>query len=210
MATLASYWLRHFRLLWNSWTESSLCFFGAVLKKQMVLLASDWLIHFNFSSEIAERNSTKLDKKQDLDILYHVCIFPADNKNQDGRPGLWLAETFSTSPLKPLNGIQRYLTGSKISTSTTKLCFSGGSERKDGCPVQFVNKRDTLYSGARYTLYFTQSESFNRKRYNKITKESERCFIQDGSNVSVSVGVKKYKLILLLKQHRERTEGHSR
>ena len=40
------------------------------------------------------------------------------------RPGLWLAETFSTS-LKLLNGIQRNLTGSKISTSSTKFVFFG-------------------------------------------------------------------------------------
>ena len=126
---------------------------------------------FDFSSETAERNSTKLDRKQDLIVLYQVCVFRADRKNkmatlasdwlrhfrlllwnrwtefnetwqearsqhplpslccsgrsekQDGRTGLWLAETFSTSPLKPLNVIQRNLTGSKISTSSTKFVF---------------------------------------------------------------------------------------
>ena len=162
---------------------------------------------FDFSSEIDERNSTKLDRKQDLKVLYQVCVFWADQKNkmaalasdwprhfplllwnlltefnetwqearsqgplpslcfsgrwekqdgrlllwncwtefnetwqearsqcplpslcilgwsekQDGRPGPWFAETFSTSPLKPLNGIQQNLTGSKISMSS--LCF---------------------------------------------------------------------------------------
>ena len=82
---------------------------------------------FHFSSETAERNSTKLDRKQDLNILYQVCVFWADqkNKNEDGRPGLWLAETFSTSPLKRLNGIQHNLTGSKISTSSTHFVFFG-------------------------------------------------------------------------------------
>ena len=80
---------------------------------------------FDFSSETAERNSTKLDRKQDLNVLYQVCVFRADHKKQDGRPGLWLAETFSTSPLKPLNGIQRNLTGSKISMSSTKFVFFG-------------------------------------------------------------------------------------
>ena len=128
---------------------------------------------FDFSSETAEQNSTKLDSKQDLNVLYQVCVFRADRKNkmaalasdwlrhfrlllwnhwtefketwqearsqrllpslrfsdrsekQDGRPGLWLAETFSTSPLKPLNRIQRNLTGSKISTSSTKFVFFG-------------------------------------------------------------------------------------
>ena len=128
---------------------------------------------FDFSSETAERNSTKCDRKQDLNVLYQVCVFLADRKNkmaalasdwlrhfwlllrnrwtefnetlqearsqcpvsslcfsgwsekQDSCPGLWLAETFSTSPLKPLNGIQWNLTGSKISMSSTKFVFFG-------------------------------------------------------------------------------------
>ena len=123
---------------------------------------------FDFSSETAERKSMKLDRKQDLNVLYQVCVFRAHRKNkmtslasawprhfltslkalnriqgiltgrrfqhplpsfmflcgskkQDSRPGLWLAEIFSTSPLKQLNRIQRNLTGSKISTSSTKF-----------------------------------------------------------------------------------------
>ena len=135
---------------------------------------------FNFSSETAERNWTKLDSKQDLNVFYQACVFRADRKNkmaalasewlrhfrlllwnrwtefnetcqearsqrplpslcfsgrsekQYGRPGLWLAETFSTSPVKPLNGIQRNLSGSKISASSTKLSFSGRSEKQYG------------------------------------------------------------------------------
>ena len=128
---------------------------------------------FDFSSKTAVWNSTQLDRKQDLNVLYQVCVFRADRKNKmaalasdwlrhfrlllwnrwtefnetwqegrsqrplpslcflgrsekpDGCPGLWLAETFSTSSLKPLNGIQRNLTGSKISTSSTKFVFFG-------------------------------------------------------------------------------------
>ena len=55
--------------------------------------------------------------------LPSLC-FLGPSEKQDGRPGLWLAETFLTS-FKPLNGIQRNLTGSKISTSSTKFVFSG-------------------------------------------------------------------------------------
>ena len=112
---------------------------------------------FDFSSETAEGNLTKLDRKQDLNVLYQVCVFRADRNNkiaapasdwprqfrlllwnrwtefnktwqeaksqhplpslcfsggsekQDGRPGLWLAEKCSTSPLKRLKEIQRNL-----------------------------------------------------------------------------------------------------
>ena len=128
---------------------------------------------FDFSSETAERNLTKLYRKVDLNVLYQVCVFRADRKNkmaalasdwlrhfrlllwnrwtefnetwqearsqcplpslcfsgrsekQDGRPGLWLAETLLTSPLKLPNGIQRNFTGSKISMSSTKFVFFG-------------------------------------------------------------------------------------
>ena len=63
----------------------------------------------------------KLDRKQDLNVLYQVC-FSGRSEKQDGCPGLWLAGTFLTSSLKPLNRIQRNLTGSKISMSSTKIC----------------------------------------------------------------------------------------
>ena len=140
MATLASDWLRHFRLLlWNRWMEfnktwqearsqcplPSLCFSSRSEKQDGPRPLIGWDI-LDFSSETAERNSTKLDRKQDLNVLYQVCVFRAKRKKkQDGRPGLWLTETFSTSPLKPLNGIQQNVTGSKISTSSTKFVFFG-------------------------------------------------------------------------------------
>ena len=56
--------------------------------------------------------------------LSSLC-FSGRSEKQNGRPGLWLAETFSTSPLKRLNGIQRNLTGSKISMPSTKFVFFG-------------------------------------------------------------------------------------
>ena len=61
-------------------------------------------------------------------LLPSLC-FSGRSEKQDGRPGLWLAETFSTSPLKTVNGIQRNLTGSKISTSSTKFVFFGLIEK---------------------------------------------------------------------------------
>ena len=153
---------------------------------------------FEFSAETTERNSMKLDRKQDLNILYQVCVFPADQKNkmaalasdrlrhfrlllwnrwmefnetwqearsqgplpslcfsgqsekQDGCPGLWLAETFSTSPLKSMNGIQGNLTGSKISTSSTKFVFFPPISIHKCSPWLIPQKGGRLYSGARY------------------------------------------------------------
>ena len=112
-----------------STSSTKFVFFGPIRKTRWPpwpLIGWDF---FDFSSETAERNSTKLDRKQDLNILYQVCDFWAHRKKQDGRPGLWLAETFSTSLLKPLNGIQRNLIGSKISTSSTKFVFFGPTEK---------------------------------------------------------------------------------
>ena len=36
---------------------------------------------FDFSSKSTEQNSTKLDRKQDLNGLFQVCVFRADRKN---------------------------------------------------------------------------------------------------------------------------------
>ena len=197
MAALASDWLRHFRLLlWNRWAEFSetwqeasskcllprLCFSGKSGKNKMAALASDLLRHFRLLLWNCERNSTKLDRKQDLNTLYQVCVFRGDRKNkmatlasdwlrhlqlflwnrwiefnttwqearsqhtlpglhfsgwsekQDSRPVLWLAETFLTSPMKALNGIQRNLTESKFSTSSTKFVFYGLIQKQYGRP----------------------------------------------------------------------------
>ena len=114
-----------------SMSSTKFVFFGSIGKTRWPPWSLIGIDIFDFSSETAERNSTKLDRKQDRNVLYQVCLFWADRKKQNGRPGLWLAETISTSPLKPLNGIQRNFTRSKIPTS---LSFSCRSEKQDCCP----------------------------------------------------------------------------
>ena len=69
--------------------------------------------------------------------LPSFCLSGRSEK-QDGRPSLWLAETFSTSSLKPMNRIQRNLTGSKISTSSTKFLFFGPVEKKRWPPWPLI------------------------------------------------------------------------
>ena len=139
VAALTSDWLGHFRLLLcNRWMEfnetwqearsqrplTSLCF-PADRKNKMAILASDWLGHFLLLlwNRRTEFNETWQEARSQRP-LPSLC-FSGRSEKQDGRPGLWLAETFMTSPLKLLVGIQRNLTGSKISTSSTKFVFFG-------------------------------------------------------------------------------------
>ena len=94
-------------------------------------------------------------RKQDLNVVYQVCVFWGRGGGSRWPPGLWLAETFSTSPLKQLNGIQQNLTGRKISMPLPILCFSGRSENQDGrpsiwsacafsfCPLNRIQRKST-------------------------------------------------------------------
>ena len=106
MAALASDWLTHFRLLCNRWTElnetwqearfyssfTEFVFFGPIGKTRgLPWPLIGWDI-FDFVSETAKQNLTKLDRKHDLNALYQVCGFffvpIKKKKKQDGRPGL--------------------------------------------------------------------------------------------------------------------------
>ena len=89
MATLASEWLiLVIHLLWNcrtefndTWQEArsqrhlpSLCFWADPKNKMAARRLISWDI-FNFSFETTKTNSTKLDRKQDLNALYEDCVF---------------------------------------------------------------------------------------------------------------------------------------
>ena len=117
-----------------SMSSTKFVFFGPIGKTRWLPRALIGWDTFDFFSKTAEGNSTKLDRKQDLNVLYQVCVFSGRSENQDGRPGLWLAETFLTSSLKPLNRIGRNLTGSKISMCSTKFVFFGPIGKQDGRP----------------------------------------------------------------------------
>ena len=99
----------------------------------MAALASDWLTHFGLLlwNCWKEFNETWQEARSQHP-LPSLCFLGRSEK-QDGRPGLWLADTFLTS-LKPLNWIQGNLTGSKISKSSTKFVFFGPIKKQDGRP----------------------------------------------------------------------------
>ena len=65
-------------------------------------------------------------------------------------PRLWLAKTFSTFPLKPLNGIQWNLRESKIPTSSSKIVFFGPFSKQKWSSWRIRQKGGIWYSGAQY------------------------------------------------------------
>ena len=139
MAALASDWLRHFRLLlWNCERNSTkldrkqdlnalyqVCVFQVDPKNKRAALAYDLPRHFQLFlwNRWIEFNKTWQEPRSQYP-LPGLC-FSGWSEKQDSRPVLWLAETFLTSPMKPLNRIQRNLTESKFSTSSTKFVFFG-------------------------------------------------------------------------------------
>ena len=147
IASLASDLLRHFwLLLWNCWTESNntwqevrsqhplpSLFFGLIGKPRWLPWPLIGWDIFNFYFETTERKSTKLDRKQDLNFLYQVCVFRADQKNKMASPASDWLRHFRLF-------LWNHLTEFKVtwqearSQSFLQSLFSGHSEKQDGCP----------------------------------------------------------------------------
>ena len=148
MAALDSDWLRHFRLLWNQWTEfnetwqkarsqrplPSLCFSGRSKKQNGH--PGLWLAEtfFDFFSEIAERNSTKLDRKQTLNFLYQVCVFRADLKNKMAALASDWLRNFRLLWWNCWTEFKETWQEARSQSPLPSLCFSGWSEKQDGRP----------------------------------------------------------------------------
>ena len=112
-AALASDWLIHFRLLLcDRWTEFNGPWQEAKFQRHL-------------PSSCYSIDETWQEARYQCPI--QSLFFLGRWEKQDGWPGLWLTETFSTSPL---NGIQQNLTGNKICQRyLPSLCFSGRSEK---------------------------------------------------------------------------------
>ena len=177
----------HFRLLiWNRWMEfnetwqwarsqrPSLCFSGQSEKqggRHSLWLAETFrLLHWNRWTEV-NNNWQEAWSQHPLASLWFRTI---GKKKQDGQPGLRLAEIFSTSPLKSLKGIQQNLTGSKISTSSTKFVVYGPIGKKK-------NKMAILASDwmRHYRLIL----------WNRWTEFNEKLYRKQDLNVLYQVGV---------------------
>ena len=119
MAALDSDWLRHFRLLLRNHCmddhqsfQKRLCSCPEEVLLLLVAIRNPrwppwtligWVI-FDFFSRTIAWTITKLSTNVCLVVLKKCCYFSLQWEIQDGRHGLWLAETFSTSSKEPLHG----------------------------------------------------------------------------------------------------------
>ena len=118
-------------------------------------------------------------------VLSRFCFHADPNKKQDDRPGLWLAEIFSTTPLKRLNGIQRILTGSKIEYNESwqearsqrpAVCLCSWADRgkkQDGYPSLWLD--ETFSTSALQLLNGIQR---NLKKSKILTSSTEYVFFR--------------------------------
>ena len=165
MATLASDWLRHFRLLlWNRWTEfdetwqearsqcplPSLCFSGWSAKQDG--RPGLCLAETSSTSPLKPLNGIwkKLDRKKDLNVLYEVCVFWANQKNKVAA----LASDW-------LRHFRFFSETAKISTSSSKFVFFRQIGKTRWPPWPSRQKDCTLNSGAWYVALWASCLCFS-------------------------------------------------
>ena len=141
------------------------CVFRADRKYKMATLASDWLRHFDFSSETAEQNSWKFDRKQALNVLYQVCVFRADRKNKMAALASDWLRHFRLLLWNRWTEFNETWREARSQRPLPSLCFSGRSWKQDGRP----------------SLWFAETFSTSRqKALNRIQRNLT------GSKISMS------------------------
>ena len=99
-------------LLRNRWTE-----FGVMSEDVRPGL---WLVKTSSLQPLAERNSTKIDRKQELNVIYKVCGFSGQEKVKMNALASDLLRRLSASFLQPLSGIEWF---DRKQRSLPSLCF---------------------------------------------------------------------------------------
>ena len=104
-----------------------------------VRLSFHFHFHFHIFDFSSEQNSTKLDRKQDLNVLYQVCVFRADRKTKMAALASdWLRQ-FWLLLWNRLTELEETWQEARSQCALPSLCFSGRSEKKDGRPgLRFV------------------------------------------------------------------------
>ena len=120
------------------------------------MLLQFWLLLWNRWTEFNETWHEARSQRP----LPSLC-FSGRSEKQDDRPGLWLAETFSTFPLKPLNVIQWNFTGSNISTSSTKFAFFGSIGKTKWPPWPLIGSK----------IFNFSSETAERNLIKRVRKQ---------------------------------------
>ena len=95
---------------------------------------------FDFSSETTEGNLTKLDRKKDLSVLYQVCVFRANRKNKMATLASDWLRHFRLLLWNRWREFNKTWQEERSQCPLPSLCFSGQSEKQDGCPGQSVKK----------------------------------------------------------------------
>ena len=95
---------------------------------------------FNFSSETAEQNSTKLKGKQELNILYQVCVFRADRKNKMAALASDWLRHFRLLLWNRWTELDETWQEARSQHPLPSLGFSCRSENKNGWPGRFLEK----------------------------------------------------------------------
>ena len=133
----------HFRLLlWNRemefnniWQETSsikFAFFRPIGKiRWPTWPLIGWYI-FDFSSKTAEQNSTKLDRKQDINVLRQVCVFRVDRKNKIAALASDSLRHFRLLLWNRRTEFNETWQEARSQRPLTSLRFSGRSEKQDG------------------------------------------------------------------------------
>ena len=145
MAALASDWMRHFLLLlWNYWMEFNETWQEARFQHPLPFLCSSgrsekqdgrpglWFAEniLDFSSGTAEWNSTKHDRKQDLNVLYQACVFRADRKSKmAAMVSNWLRH-FRLLLWNRWTEFKETWQEARFQHRLPCLCFSGQSEKR--------------------------------------------------------------------------------
>ena len=95
---------------------------------------------FDFSSETPEWNSTKLDSKQDLNVLYQVCVVQADRKNKMAAlVSEWLGH-FRLLLWNCWTEFNETWQEARYQPPLSSLYFSGRSVNKNGRSIRFLKK----------------------------------------------------------------------
>ena len=113
---------------------------------------------FNFSTETAGRNSKKLKRKQDLNVLYQVCVFRADQNNKMAVLASDWLRLFQLILWNRWTEFNKTWLEARSQRPLPSLCFFSKWEKQNGCP----------------DLSFAETFSTSLKPLNRIQRKLDR------------------------------------